>query len=879
MRIICAGLLAILASIRTEAGNRNVSPLPEDRGTAGVLAAVQKLPVHARVLYTIAHPDDEGSGVLVWLARKAHARTALFSLTRGDGGQNALGTEKYEAMGLVRTGELLEASRLYGVETWFGTVFEFGFSKTADETLAKWGRDATLEEVVRFIRWWRPTIIISRFRGDPSGGHGHHQAAGILTAEAYRAAADPRRFPNHAQAGLHPWLARKLYYDSNGEDRTVMIPVGQHDPVLGRSYREIGAEGYSKHRSQGNGGRYSLPGEANDYLKLVDAAVPVQAAEDSIFDSIDASLLSILQLGGGQGTALPALRPALQEAQSAAEEALRLFDPLHPEKSAPAAAKGCAAMARAVRTVEGMPENGGSRELLVAALRQKHDDFNEAVNALLGIYLVASSQNPEAVPGQNEQVTVTFFNRGSEAVNLKDVTVRIPQDWPPVANPGAAPGRVDAGKSVQRRFAIRISNSAKPTEPFWYRENPNDNRYRTRPTPNVFAPFDPPVLSGSAAYRFADVDLSIGTPVRAQAGDTFRGADFIDFQIVPAISVSLTPSMAVAPISSTAQSKEFQVSIVNNRESGASGAVKLQSGAGWRIEPAEASFSTSRKGESVTLRFKVQIPPGAAPGKYPIEAVGTVGGQEFRRGYQVVSYPENWTRNLYSPARAGLELFDFKLPPQLSIGYVMGAGDEVPQALEQAGAKVSLLTGNDLASGDLGRFAAIVVGIRAYNVNDDLRSNNARLLRYVEQGGTLIVQYNTPIGGSSASFPYGPYSMSNSAGDRITVEESPIRLLQPGDPLLSSPNKITEADFKGWVQERGLYFMRQWDPRYTALLSGHDPGETPKNGGMLVARYGKGTYIYSAYAWFRQLPAGVPGAYRIFANMLSAGTAKAAKTR
>jgi hypothetical protein len=341
--------------------------------------------------------------------------------------------------------------------------------------------------------------------------------------------------------------------------------------------------------------------------------------------------------------------------------------------------------------------------------------------------------------------------------------------------------------------------------------------------------------------------------------------------------VSLTPAIAVAQISTTAQAREFQVSILNNRDSGTSGKVKLQSHAGWRIDPVEAPFSTARRHESVILRFKVQVPAGAAPGDYPIEAAATAGNEEFRRGYQVVSYPENWTRNLYRPARASLEVFDFKLPPQLSVGYVMGAGDEVPQALEQAGARVQILNANDLAYGDLGRFAAVVVGIRAYNVNEDLRSNNARLLRYVEQGGTLIVQYNTPMGGNNAGFPFGPYPMTNSAADRITVEESPVRLLQPGNPLLTSPNKITEADFKGWVQERGLYFMRQWDPRYTALFSGNDPGESPKNGGMLVTRYGKGTYIYTAYAWFRQLPAGVPGAYRIFANMLSAGTANSAK--
>lgn len=316
LRWLSFSLLVLVLLAPTHAGNRNTYPLPEERGTAGILGSLEKLPVYAHVLHTTAHPDDESAGTLTWLSRKAHARTALFSLTRGDGGQNVLGNEQYEALGLVRTGELLEACRIYGVELYFSTAYEFGFSKTAEETLSKWGHEAILEEMVRFIRTWRPTIIISRFQGNANDGHGHHQAAGIICREAFRAAGDPQKFPEQFKLGLRPWQAKKLYTSARGDagaftgtadnsraaaDLTVRIPAGDYDPVLGRSYREIGAEGYSKHRSQGSGAGYSLPGRAYDYYRLVDSTVGSKTREESFFDSVDTSLPAIGTRRGRKG--------------------------------------------------------------------------------------------------------------------------------------------------------------------------------------------------------------------------------------------------------------------------------------------------------------------------------------------------------------------------------------------------------------------------------------------------------------------------------------------------------------------------------------------------------------------------------------------------
>jgi hypothetical protein len=484
--------------------------------------------------------------------------------------------------------------------------------------------------------------------------------------------------------------------------------------------------------------------------------------------------------------------------------------------------------------------------------------------------MVARSEDSTAVPGEQIQVTVQFFNRGTEAVDLRRVSLWTPEGWISGQAPGPPLGKIDPGGNVSHRFTVHIPATAKVTEPFWYRQGKEDARYVALPTRNVFAPFDPPVIRAQATYRYQNTEIPIFEPVLSQVNDPLRGVDFRDLQIVPELSVSLSPEFAIAPSSDRDSKREFHVSVRSGLKSAARGFVELRLPDGWRSEPARAEFELSRKDEIYNTRFVVRIPAGTRAGSFNAEAVANAGGREFRRGYRIVSYPENWTRHLYSPSRAEVRIFDVKVAPNLTVGYVPGAGDEVAQSLEQLGINVQILTGADLASSDLAKFSAIVTGIRAYNVNEDLRANNQRLLQYVERGGTLIVQYNT---GSRAggAFPYGPYPMSHALSERITVEDSPVRILAPDSPVFNAPNKITEADFNGWVQERGLYFMTQWDSKYTPLLSGNDPDESPKDGGFLLARHGKGYYVFTGYAWFRQLPAGVPGAYRIFANLLSLG--------
>jgi len=852
----------ILAIAASQAGNRNTYPLPEERGTAGTLAALEKLPVYVRVLQTTAHPDDESAGTLTWLSRKFHADTALFCLTRGEGGQNILGNEKYEELGLVRTGELREACKYYGTDPYFGNVVDFGFSKTAEETLSKWGHESTLGDMVRFIRRWRPDIVISRFQGTPADGHGHHQAAGILTKEAFSAAADPKRFPDQLSNGLGVWKAKKLYVSSPGGPMpgnpeaanagwTVRVPVGDYDPVLGRSYREIAMEGYSKHRTQGDGASQAFPGRSFEYFKLEESSVGMKAKENGFFDSIDTSLLSIFELAGSEKSALSFLQADLSALEQTGTDAFRSFQVSSPEKSAPAVAQGLVLLKGTIRKVETSSASAMTKELLLDALQTKLKDFQNALNAVLGIYFIATTDDVTGVAGEKQQVTVYLYNLGSEPVSTEQVRLEAQgQISPP--NASAAFGELAPGSSATYRYSVEISQGAEPTDPF-----------RTE-------------ISAQATYLYKTAEVPVRAVARAQAGGPLRGSDFVEFQIVPALSVLLDPDFQIAPISSSPGRYMFRVTVLNNQRGESRGDLRLESSGGWQIEPAAAGFKLSRKGESFASTFVVRVPPGTKPGNYPVEAIARMNGQEFRNGYHVISYPENWTRNFYIPARSRVERFDLKIPRNLTVGYIPGVGDDVSAALEQIGIKVQTIAASDLASGDLSHFRVIITGIRAYNVNDDLRANNQRLLDYVAQGGTLIVQYVRPMGrpagpGAGSPFIFGPYPMTVSESDRITVEESPVKILDSGNPVFNQPNKITEADFQGWVQERGLYFMNTWDPRYKPLMSGNDPGEEPKAGGMLYAHYGKGHYIYTGYAWFRQLPAGVPGAFRIFANMLSLG--------
>ncbi|MBI3950726.1 MAG: PIG-L family deacetylase [Acidobacteria bacterium] len=847
--------------------------LPEDRGIAGLLQSLERLPVVASALHTTAHPDDEDNGLLVYLSRGVHARTVLLTATRGEGGQSVIGPEKSEAMGLVRMGELLASDQYYGVEQRFTRAYEFGYSKTAEETLAKWDHEEILADFVRVIRQERPDVIISRFDGSPEG-HGHHQAAGILTREAFGAAADPNRFPDQIAAGLRPWQAKKLYFggrrsffnpqaDNSGN---VKIDLGALDPILGRSYHEIGMEGLSKQRSQGVAAIIPRKGSLETGLLILDSAMPVSAQETSLFDGIDTTITGIAARVGNEAAKLPELTPALSEIQQHITAALSAFTPHHPEATAPPVLAGLSRLRQLISAVGASQLSDDAKYELLHILHWKEGDFVDAARRALSIELDVRADDATVIPGQTFNITVGIYNRGRETVEPTAASLSLPAGWQVVQTKGSL--KPLAGKeSVQITFSVKVADDAAYTQPYWYLKSETDNRYELRSDKYHTLPFAPPQAVAKLTCQAFGTSFELSEPARSPDVDPAKGVIFQDLQVVPALSVRLDPLIAIVPPLSTSQEREWRVTILNNVPGPAEGTIKLQTPAGWQVRPREASFHCARKSESATVAFRVTIPGGLQKQQTRIKAVARLNNREYTSWYQVISYPHIWTRHLYHPAESRVEIFDVKVSPNLSIGYIPGPQDEIPEALKQLGVKVQLLDAEDLAFGNLRRFDCIIAGVRAYEFRDDLKAHNQRLLQYVKDGGVYIVQYNISRAWQPAQ--YAPYPAKMSGNERITVEESPVENLMPDHVVFNRPNKITNEDFSGWVQERGLYFWSEWDPRYRPLLSGHDPGEAPLRGGWVEAEYGKGLYIYTAYAWFRQLPAGVPGAYRLFANLIS----------
>jgi LmbE family N-acetylglucosaminyl deacetylase len=800
-------------------------------GAAELLQTLDRLNTLGSVLMVAAHPDDENTAVLAYFARGRHLRTAYLSVTRGEGGQNLIGSEQYEALGLIRTQELLMARRIDGGEQFFTRAFDFGFSKNPAEALAKWNRDLVLGDLVRLIRRFRPDVIISRWQPTGSSGHGHHTAAGQLTPLAFAAAADPKQFPEQLAEGLQPWPARRLVWNTftfgrlqdeaaaRGPTSGLRIDTGQYDFVLGKSYAEIAGESRTRHASQGFGSA-ERRGPQPQYFQHV-AGEP---AQKDLFEDIDATWKRVP--GGGR------LGDLLQGARDQ-------FDPRHPERLLPA-------LLDAWREMERLADPW---------VAVKRPELLHAIELAGGLQLDASADRWDLTPGSSVRVTCTAF---SHAASLT---------WERSEISGAATAEVPAGRAT---LSLAIPPGAAYSQPYWLREPRTGDAYAVKDPGWIGLPENPPVLTATFYFRAAaDLVLPFRVPVRYRWVDRVQGELARAVEIVPPVSVSFPQPAVIFP-----EPRPRRLIVrVTSHSGAAQGVVALDLPAGWKAEPAEVPFDLPERDRETSAAF--QVTPPASPGGGHITARATVAGTTVSVGLVSIRHPHIPPQTLYLPARVRAERFDVRITAR-NIGYVMGAGDEVPQALQQLGAAVRLLTPEDLSSGDLGRFDAIVTGVRALNVRDDLVAARARLLDYVVSGGTLVVQYNTSGGfgpdaeTSSRAALLAPYPLTPS-NNRVSVEEAPVTFPDPGLPVLHRPNQITARDFEGWVQERGLYFMRAWDPRYQPVFASNDPGEPPQLGGTLVARHGQGVYIYTGYSWFRQLPAGVPGAYRIFANLVSAG--------
>jgi LmbE family N-acetylglucosaminyl deacetylase len=821
-------LLAGLAAALPAAAQRDIS------GSVRLWLTLEKLRTLGSALMIAAHPDDENTNLLAYLARGRKITAAYLSLTRGEGGQNLIGPEQGELLGVIRTQELLAARRIDGAEQFFTRAIDFGFSKSAEETLAKWGREAVLGDIVLAIRRFRPDVIVLVFSGTPRDGHGHHQASALLGKEAFFAAGDPSRFPEQLSR-LKPWRAKRLVWNvffwSEQQQRLaqetggyVVVDPGDYDPVLGYSYTEIAGMSRSMHRSQGFGSP-ERRGSLKNYL----VHVAGEPARSDLFEGVDTSWNRLP--GGAPVAAILA-------------EAARAFDPRAPEKVIPW-------LLKARPLVERIADPWAERKLA---------ELDEALGLAAGLWLDASAERFQVVPGETFRVELTAVNRSPLPITLEEVRLEGVRGAPEVKL-GKPLGY---NELLRHTVSVALPEDQPYSQPFWLRQPAGGALYALADAELANRPDPEPVLRARFRLRFGEPTIELVRPVAHRYVDRAVGELVRPLEVVPPVSVRLETA---AIVFAEAQPKEIDA-MVWSHTAGVRGQLRMEAPPGWRVEPPAAVFDLEGSGEELALRFKVSPPVAASSGT--IRAVAVVGSREIESGAVTLRYPHIEPQTVSVPARARVVRTDIRTLAR-RVGYVMGAGDDVPAALRQLGCEVTLLESTDLARGDLDGFDAIVTGVRAFNVRADLRANFHRLLAYMERGGTLVVQYNVlPFGGQGAGLDrIGPYPLRIGRG-RVSVEEAPVRFLNPDHPLLRAPNPITAADFEGWVQERGLYFASEWDPRYEPLFESHDPGEGPLAGGTLIARYGRGAYVFTAYSWFRQLPAGVAGAYRIFANLLSA---------
>ncbi len=801
---------------------------PKSMDAAQLELALHKLRVVGNVLYIAAHPDDENTAMIAWLSNGKLMRTGYLAMNRGSGGQNLIGDEKGDLLGVIRTEELLEARGVDGGEQFFTRAIDFGYSKSPEETLRIWGHDTILADVVWVVRNFRPDVIITRFPTDGRGGHGHHTASAMLALEAFQAAGDPTKFPEQLQY-VSTWSPRRIFWNAwrpDLENRPADAPpllkvdLGEYSPLLGRSWGEIAGESRSMHKSQGFGASQRR-GTLVNYLEQMGGSPAV----NDPFEGIDTSWSRIP--GGERVDAL--LAKAIEE-----------WNPQRPSAVVPD-------LVGALEAMRALPSNGW--------IETKKADLEEVIRNAAGLWLEAISAQPSVTAGESLPVTFTAIARSGIPVRIESLTAAFSTASSETAG--------DLTPNEPKDFEVKIPVPAGTavTQPLWLREPHGPGTYTIPEQPMIGKPEAPARLTVDADVKVGGTTIRYTVPVLYRWTDRVEGELYRAAEIVPPVTANPESTLYVFP---DLQPKAVDL-ILRSGRSNVSGSVSLQLPEGWSSKPASVPFTMDAAGAEQSVSFKVT--PAAGPARAAMKVLVSLGGApaEAMR-METIDYPHIPREDLFPAASADLVRTDIETRGR-RIGYVTGSGDEVPDALRQLGYQVGLLTDDILDAGDLSAYDAIVIGVRAFNTRDRLINQQSRLLDYVKAGGTLVVQYNTLE--QRLQGRIGPWPMEISH-DRVTVEEAPMKVLVPDSPLLNEPNAIGAADFEGWVQERGLYFPRTWDPHYTPLFESHDPGEEPLRGALLYSRYGKGMFIETGISFFRQLPAGVPGAYRLFANLVSA---------
>jgi LmbE family N-acetylglucosaminyl deacetylase len=878
--------------------------LPQDQGVLGLRDQLRRLSTTAHLMQTVAHPDDEDGGMLTLESRGRGDSALLMTLNRGEGGQNKVGSNLSDVLGVLRTLELLAADEYYGVQERFSRVADFGFSKSAEETFAQWGgHNIALGDMVRVIRSFRPDVLVARFSGTERDGHGHHQASSILTREAFRAAADPKRFPEQIAQGLQPWQAKKLYIGNvcgfgamtcPDEKWTVKLNTGERSADLDISYVQFAMQGLRHQLSQGAANWNVDPGDRFTFYKLVDSIEPAKLDKDGhekdFFDGIDTSLPALAARRGVEESKLPGLRKELTEIATRVAEAAVDANGSNPSAAAQPLMQVVAGLERADSEVNQSSLGAAAKADLLQRLQEKIAQAQAALNDLLGVTLAAtvvaradtngvSAKEAEAMttvsPGQEFLVAVDLHNGSNDRLFLDRLKLEVPEGWGTISDKTKREV-IKPGENERALFRLRAPKTPQYTRPYWHRENPEtDSLNHIDEEKYVTLPFPPPLMRAHVEYSIVGgtgtrgksaVDATVVTPFVDEAGKESARP----LALVPAFSVALEPGTQVIS-THNGSSSTVTVGVTGNLSREVRGVLRLELPTGWRSEPEQFAVDFSRRGEKRDFKFKV-FPAGLQEGQAKVRAVLEADGEKFSEGYTLVTREDLGSFYYYQPAVQRVSIVDVKAPHDLKIGYIMGAGDDIPTVLQQVGMDVTPIPAEKIATAFLSDYGTIVLGIRAYDTQKDVAANNRKLLEFAKAGGTLIVQYNTGVSDfNSGHFTPYPAELSRA---RVSVEDAAVDILAPDDEIFHYPNTITARDFDGWVQERGLYFMDQWDEHFQSLLACHDPGEEAQKGGLLEAHYGKGIYIYTGYAFFRQLPAGVPGAVRLYVNLLSAGHEK-----
>jgi LmbE family N-acetylglucosaminyl deacetylase len=784
--------------------------------------SLNKLNVLGSVLYVAAHPDDENTRLLAYLAQEKHYRTGYLSLTRGDGGQNLIGNEQGELLGLIRTQELLAARKVDGAEQFFTRANDFGFSKGPDETLRIWDKEKVLGDVVWVIRKFRPDVIICRFPTTGEGGHGHHTASAILAQEAFTAAADPKRYPEQLKY-VQTWQAKRLLWNTfnfGGNNTTApdqfKIDVGVYNPIIGKGYGELAAESRSNHKTQGFGSARQR-GESFEYFKTILGDAP----KNDLMDGVNTTWGRIK---GGEtiGTTVENIR--------------KDFDVDSPVKSV-------AALVALATKIEQLPDKYWSV--------QKSHDLDNLIIACAGLWFEAYADDPVYALGDSISVRAQFIGRYKLAgLKFKGLSV------------GNNSSKLSGSTEINANQLQSVNNKTladKITQPYWLSAPHSIGTYTLKSDTLAGNPENPDNLKVRFEFEIAGKSFSVERNLVYKYVDPAKGEIYQPIIISPPVTATI---MNQDYIFDSAQPQSVQVKLKCFTKS--SGSISLEPAVGWNISPAKIDFSGKGKGDEWTVNFTV-APANKQPRRSVLKAGVTVDGKLFSMGFKQLAYEHIPTITLFPPAEAKLLNVNLKLAGK-KIGYLAGAGDLVQDALKQVGYDVHQLTESELLNSDLSEYDAIVTGVRAFNINPRLVVEEPKLLEYVKNGGDLVIQYNNFNGLVTTQIGPYPFRVVN---QRVTDEDARVTVLDKTNPVLNYPNTITQDDFTGWAQERGLYFVTDIDANYKAVLQMNDPGEAPNNGALIVGDYGKGRFVYTSLSFFRQLPAGVPGAYRLFVNLLS----------